>query len=62
MSEAMQMAQDAQAGHACDYCTKLQPTAFNEVKEEDESKATLVALSVMIIVGFIALAVINLFI
>lgn len=35
---------------------------FNEVKEEDESKATLVALSVMIIVGFIALAVINLFI
>ena len=33
MVEAMQMAQDAQAGYACDYCTKRQPMAFNEVKE-----------------------------
>ena len=28
-----QMAQDAQAGYACDYCTKRQPMAFHEVKE-----------------------------
>ena len=25
--------QDAQAGYACDYCTKRQPCAYNEVKE-----------------------------
>ena len=31
MIEATQMAQ--QAGYACDYCTKRQPMAFNEVKE-----------------------------
>ena len=31
--EAAQIAQDAQGGHACDYCTKQQPMAFNEVKE-----------------------------
>ena len=31
--EAAQIAQDAQAGYACDYCTKRQPMAFNEVKE-----------------------------
>jgi hypothetical protein len=30
---AVQMGQDAQAGYACDYCTKRQPMAFNEVKE-----------------------------
>ena len=29
---AAQRAQYAQAGHACDYCTKRQPCAFNEVK------------------------------
>ena len=29
---AAQVAQYAQAGHACDYCTKRQPCAFNEVK------------------------------
>ena len=28
-----QIAQDAQAGYACDYCTKRPPMAFNEVKE-----------------------------
>ena len=33
MIEAMQVAQDAQAGYACDYCTKRQPMAFNECKE-----------------------------
>ena len=33
MSEEMQMAQDAQAGHAYDYCTKREPMAFNDVKE-----------------------------
>ena len=33
MVEALQMAQHAQAGHACDDCTKRQPMAFNEVKE-----------------------------
>ena len=31
--EAAQVAQDAQAGYACDYCTKRQPCAFNEAKE-----------------------------
>ena len=30
---AAQVAQDAQAGYACDYCTKRPPMAFNEVKE-----------------------------
>ena len=30
---AAQAAQDAQAGYACDYCTKRPPMAFNEVKE-----------------------------
>ena len=30
---AAQIAQDAQVGYACDYCTKHQPMAFNEVKE-----------------------------
>ena len=29
--EAAQQAQDSQAGYACDYCTKRQPMAFNEV-------------------------------
>ena len=29
----MHMAQGAQAGYACDYCTKRQPVAFNEVNE-----------------------------
>ena len=33
MVEAMQMAQDAQAGYACDCCTKRQPMAFDKVKE-----------------------------
>ena len=28
-----QVAQDAQAGDACDYCNKRQPMTFNEVKE-----------------------------
>ena len=27
---AAQVAQDAQAGYACDYCTKRPPMAFNE--------------------------------
>ena len=31
--QAAQVAQDAQAGYACDYCNKRQPMAFNEVKE-----------------------------
>ena len=30
---ATQVAQDAQAGYACDYATKRQPMAFSEVKE-----------------------------
>jgi len=30
---AAQLAQDAQAGYACDYSNKRQPMAFNEVKE-----------------------------
>ena len=30
---ASQLAQDAQAGYACDYCNKRQPMAFSEVKE-----------------------------
>ena len=33
MIEATQIAQNAQAGYACDYCTKRQPMAFNECKE-----------------------------
>ena len=33
MVEATQIAQDAQAGHACDYCSKRQPMAFNECRE-----------------------------
>ena len=33
MIEATQIAQDAQAGYACDYCTKRQPMAFNECME-----------------------------
>ncbi len=33
VAEARQVAQDAQAGYACDYCNKRQPTAVNEVKE-----------------------------
>ena len=37
----MQMAQDAQAGYACDYCTKRQPMAFNEVKECCKGHSTL---------------------
>ena len=30
---AAQVAQDAQAGYACDYCSKRQPMAFQEVKQ-----------------------------
>ena len=45
MAEAMQMAQDAQAGHACDYCTQRQPTAFNEVKECCKGHSTLAEIS-----------------
>ena len=33
MIEATQLAQDAQAGYACDYCTKRLPLAFNECME-----------------------------
>ena len=33
MIEATQIAQDAQSGYACDYCTKRQPMAFNECME-----------------------------
>ena len=33
MIEATQIAQYAQAGYACDYCTKRQPMAFNECME-----------------------------
>ena len=32
MVEAAQVAQDAQAGYACDSCTKRQQMAFNEVR------------------------------
>ena len=39
--EAAQIAQDAQAGYACDYCTKRQPMAFNEVKECCKGHTTL---------------------
>ena len=35
------MAQDAQAGYACDYCTERQPMAFNEVKECFKGHSTL---------------------
>ena len=31
--QAAQFAQDAAAGYACDYCSKRQPMAFNEVRE-----------------------------
>ena len=41
MVEAMQMAQDAQAGYSCDYCTKRQPMAFNEVKRCCKGHSTL---------------------
>ena len=41
MVEAMQMAQDAQAGYACDYCTKRQPMTLNEVKECCKGHSTL---------------------
>ena len=41
--EAAQVAQDAQAGYACDYCTKRQPMAFNEVKECCKGHMTLAA-------------------
>ena len=33
MIQATQLAQDAQCGYTCDYCSKRQPAAFNEVKE-----------------------------
>jgi len=39
--EAAQCSQDAQAGYACDYCTKRQPMAFSEVKECCKGHATL---------------------
>lgn len=39
--EAMQCSQDAQAGYACDYCSKRQPMAFNEVKECCKGHSTL---------------------
>ena len=39
--ESAQVAQDAQAGYACDYCTKRQPMAFNEVKECCKGHTTL---------------------
>ena len=42
MVDAMQLAQDAQAGYACDYCTKRQPMALNEVKECCKGHSTLV--------------------
>ena len=41
MFETMHMAQDAQAGHACYYCTKRQRMAFNEVKECCKGHSTL---------------------
>ena len=41
--ECAQMAQDAQAGYACDYCTKRQPMAFNEVKECCKGHTTMAA-------------------
>ena len=41
MVEAMQMAQDAQAGYAFDYCTKRRTLAFNEVKECCKGHSTL---------------------
>ena len=41
--ESAQIAQDAQAGYACDYCTKRQPMAFNEVKECCKGHMTLAA-------------------
>ena len=33
MVQSFQFGQDAQAGYACDYCSKRQPMAFNEIKE-----------------------------
>ena len=39
--EAMQKGQDAQAGHACDFCIKRQPMAFNEVKKCCKGHSTL---------------------
>lgn len=41
--ESAQIAQDAQAGYACDYCTKRQPMAFDEVKECCKGHTTLAA-------------------
>ena len=41
--ESAQVAQDAQTGYACDYCTKRQPMAFNEVKECCKAHTTLAA-------------------
>ena len=38
---AAQVAQDAQAGYACDYCNKRQPVACNEVKEWCKGHAAL---------------------
>ena len=40
---AAQVAQYAQAGYACDDCTKRQPCAFNEVKECCKRSYTFVA-------------------
>ena len=31
--ECAQIAQDAQSGYACDFCTQRQPMALNEIKE-----------------------------
>jgi hypothetical protein len=41
--ESAQFAQDAQAGYACDYCTKRLPMAFNEVQECCKGHMTLAA-------------------
>ena len=41
MVEAMQVAQDAQAGYARDCCTKRQPMAFNEIRECCKGHSTL---------------------
>ena len=40
--EATQVAQDAQAGYACDSCTQRQPLAFDEVKKCCTGPITLV--------------------
>ena len=42
--ESTQVAQYAHAGYACDYCTKRQPMAFNEVKECCKGHNTLASL------------------